>query len=80
MLSKLHDSPWAKELSSIFKEVDMLYVYRNDLCCNINSVKNNLLFQFEETWSKNVLLKPKLKTCMQMKEIFAPETCFSLFV
>ncbi len=52
----------------------MLYIYRNNLCCNINSVKNKLLFQFEETWSKNVLLKPKLKTYMQIRENFAPET------
>ncbi len=71
MSSKWHDSPWTKELSSIFEEVDMLYIYRNNLCCNINSVKNKLLFKFEETWSKNVLLKPKLKTYMQIKENFA---------
>ncbi len=74
MSSKGHDSPWKKELSSIFEEVDVLYIYRSNLCCSINSIKNKFLFRFEETWSKNVLLKPKLKTYIQIKENFAPET------
>ncbi len=66
MWSKLHDSPWAKMLSSIFEGVDMLYIYRNNLCCNVNS-------KFEETWLENALSKPKLKTYMQIKQNFGPE-------
>ena len=60
MWSKLYSSPWAKELHSIFEEVDMLYIYKNNLCCNVNFIKNKLLLKFEEKWFENVV-KAKIK-------------------
>ena len=54
---------------SIFEKMDMVYIYRNNLCCNVNSIKNKLLLKFEEKWFENVLLKPKLRTYMQIKDL-----------
>lgn len=71
--SKLHSSPWSKEMYSIFEEVDMVYIYRNNLCCSVNFIKDKLLLKFEEKWFENVLLKPKLRTYMQIKSNFGPE-------
>ena len=51
----------------------MVYIYRNNLCCNVNFIKNKLLLKFEEKWFENVLLKPKLRTYMQIKSNFQPE-------
>lgn len=36
------------------EEVDMPYIYRNNLCCTVNSLKKKLLFKFEEKWFENV--------------------------
>lgn len=36
----------------IFEEVDMLY--RNNLCCNVNSIKSKVLLNYEEKWLENV--------------------------
>ena len=44
-----------------------------NLCCNINFIKNKFLLKFEEKWFENVLLKPKLRTYMQIKSNFGPE-------
>ena len=55
--SKLHSSPWAKELYSIFEEVDMLCIYRNNLCCNVNLIKNKPLLKF--VWK--YFVKTKIK-------------------
>lgn len=70
---KAHRSPWVKEIYSIFEEVDMLYIYRNNLSCNVNSLKHKLLMKYEEKWFENVLLKPKLRTYMHIKQNFSPE-------
>ena len=51
----------------------MLYIYRNNLCCNVNFIKNKLLLKFEEKWFENVLLKPKLRTYMHIKQNFGAE-------
>ena len=36
-------------------------------------LKNKLLLKFEEKWFENVLLKPKLRTYMHIKQNFGPE-------
>ena len=69
--SKLYS--WTKELHSFFEEVDMLHIYRNNLCCNVNSIKNKLLLKFEEKQFVNVLFKPKIRTYMHIKKNFGPE-------
>lgn len=33
MWSKAHSSPWVKEIYSSFEEVNILYIYRNNLSC-----------------------------------------------
>lgn len=73
MWSKSHSSPGAKELYLIFEEVDMLYTYRNNLCCSVNSIKIKLSLKFEEKWFENILPGPKLRKYIHFKRNFGPE-------
>ena len=71
--SKVHGSPWAVELYSIFEELDLCYIYQNNLCCSLNIVKIKLKEISEAKWSRDIALKAKLRTYLQIKHCFGSE-------
>ena len=67
------------EVLSILREADMVFVFSNNLICNINTLKQKLFLNFKTKWSNDLWLKPKLRTYVQIKDSFCPEsyvTCF----
>lgn len=56
---KLHNSP-------LFF-LDIQYIFRNTLRCNINIIRNKLLLKFEGKWSHDILYKLKLRTQINIK-------------
>lgn len=72
--SKLHKSPWVKEIHYIFGEADLQYIFSNNLTCSIDAIRKKLLDGFEIKWLNEILLKPKLRTYIQIKHNFGPES------
>ena len=48
-------------------------MYSNHLACLIASISENLFALFETKWLNDILLKPELRTYIQIKHNYAPE-------
>ena len=71
--SKVQNSPWAAEIHAVFEEADFQYIYRNNLSCSITKIRKKLFVGFNEKWLNDIMLKPKLRTYVQIKHNYETE-------
>lgn len=63
------------KVAEILSLPDLNYIYRNNLQCNINTVK---LFEiYKEKWKRGICMKPKLRNYIQIKDDYHTAICKS---
>ena len=68
-----HNYPWAKEVAALFSFCDLNDIFRNNLQCNINIIKEKLIKIQIGQWKEEIWAKPKLRNYVQIKEGFHTE-------
>lgn len=65
-------------MKKIFKDVDLQFVYRNKLLCNISQIRKIYFELYKKKWDSDILCKPKLRTYILIKDSFGPEPYVTL--
>ena len=69
---------WTRELSKIFDETGLQYIYRNKLSCSVSQIKMTSLEKYKQKWSEEILYKPKLRTYCLIKSVYQTEQYVTL--
>lgn len=68
---------WTSSVREILSSINMVHIYNQKICCNLE-VCRNALFQFAQTeWLNNMQSKPKLRTYVKFKSDFKTESYVS---
>ena len=64
---------WCQDIKHLLIQLDLECVFSEKLCIDIDKVKIKLNDLMQEQWSNEMHNKPKLRTYVQIKDIFEPE-------
>lgn len=65
--------PWAAELQTVLSDAQLQYVFQNNLSCSVKTIRSILMLNFEHKWLTGIMVKPKLRTYIQIKDVFDTE-------
>lgn len=66
-------SPWAAELRTVFADAQLQFVFHNNLRCSVNEIRTKLMSNFQDKWLNEIMTMPKLRTYIQLKDVFKTE-------
>ena len=64
---------WCQDIKHLLIQLDLECVFSEKLCIDIDKAKIKLNDLMQEQWSNEMHNKPKLRTYVQIKDIFEPE-------
>ena len=64
---------WCFHVYNIFKEIGQEDLFTNKEPCDINTAKEQLFADFENTWKRNMNFKPKLRLYREIKQHLVAE-------
>lgn len=74
---KANNHPWSREVAVILSDSDS-YLFRNDLFCDLISIKQKMLTTQKDIWKEEILKKPKLRNYVLFKSDYSTEPYVSL--
>ena len=73
MWDRVNNHPWSREVAVILTDSDFNMSFRNNLQCNLISVKEKMFMNYTEAWKEDIWRKPKLRHYILFKYNFGTE-------